>query len=225
MSVAAPGWRLRLRRPRLSLRSIPRAGLLCALVAVLNGIAWSVLVPPLQSFDETVHVYYSQFLAETANVPRPVEGSVLSDDEIAVVYGVRLFDVVGNTDARPPWSQPLEDRLDRTLARGPGRVSQGADGGVASTRPAYYALGAIAYRLTPSDSILDRMAAMRLVSALLAGLTALFVFLFIRELLPGQGVGVDGRRHGRGAAAAVRVSPASSTPTTRWPPRAPRCSS
>ena len=65
-------------------RRVPRAARVAALVALLNAIVWSLLVPPLQSFDEPVHVYYGQFLAETYNVPRPVQGSVLSEEEIAI---------------------------------------------------------------------------------------------------------------------------------------------
>ena len=60
---------------RARLKTVPPAAKACALIALLNGIAWSLLIPPLQSFDEPVHLYYGQFLAETYNVPRPVEGS------------------------------------------------------------------------------------------------------------------------------------------------------
>ncbi len=169
---------------RRRLHSVPRAAWLCALVAVVNGIAWSLLVPPLQSFDETVHVYYGQFFAETYNVPRPIPGSVLSEDELAIVNGVKLFDVVGNTDGHPPWTEVEDDGLDKALVSGLGRVSQGADGGVGAYPPLYYALGAIGYKLSPWESLLDRLEAMRLASVLLAGLTALFVCLFARELVP-----------------------------------------
>ncbi len=171
---------------RARFKSVPRAAKACALIALLNGIAWSLLIPPLQSFDEPVHVYYGQFLAETYNVPRPVQGTVLSEEEVAIVNAVRLFDVVGNQDGAPPWTR-IEDRaLDRTLGSGLGRVSQGADGGVGVYPPLYYGLGSIAYLATPSGNLLDRLAAMRLVSALLAAVTALFVCLFARELLPGR---------------------------------------
>jgi hypothetical protein len=167
-------------------RRIPRAARIAALVALLNAVVWSLLIPPLQSFDEPVHVYYGQFLAETYNVPRPVQGSVLSEEEIAIQNGVRLLDVVGNPDGAPPWTE-VEDRgLDQALDSGLGRVSQGADGGVGAYPPLYYGLGSIAYKLTPSHNLLDRLEAMRLVSALLAALTAMFVALFVRELLPGR---------------------------------------
>jgi 4-amino-4-deoxy-L-arabinose transferase-like glycosyltransferase len=169
---------------RAGVRAVPGAAWICVLIAVLNGVVWSLLVPPLQSFDETLHVYYGQYLAETGETPRPVEGSVLSDEEQLIVYGVRLFDVVGNAGGRPPWTSLEDVRLDQELARGAGRVSDGGSGGVGLYPPAYYGLGAVAYRLTPTDSLLDRIWAMRLVSALLAGIAVLCCFLFLRELLP-----------------------------------------
>lgn len=165
---------------------IPRAARIVAIVALVNGFVWSLLIPPLQSYDETVHLYYGQFLAETYNVPRPVQGSVLSEDELAILNSVRLLDVVGNPDGAPPWTEVEDRELDKALASGLGRVSQGADGGVGSYPPLYYGLGAIAYKLTPSHSLLDRLEAMRLVSALLAAVTAMFVCLFVRELLPAR---------------------------------------
>jgi hypothetical protein len=167
-------------------RSIPRAARVAALVALVNAVVWSLLIPPLQSFDEPAHVYYGQFLAETYNVPRPVQGSVLSEEEIAIQNGVRLLDVVGNLDGAPPWTG-IEDRaLNQALDSGLGRVSQGADGGVGAYPPLFYGLGAVAYKLTPSHNLLDRLEAMRLVSALLAAVAAMFVALFVRELLPGR---------------------------------------
>jgi hypothetical protein len=48
----------------------------------------------------------------------------------------------------------------------------------------YYALQAIPYSLV-GGTLLERLAIMRLLSALMARITALFVFLFIREALPG----------------------------------------
>jgi hypothetical protein len=158
----------------------------CAAIALLNGVAWSLLLPPLQSNDEPVHVYYTQRLAETGNPPRPIAGTVLSDEENAVINAVRLYDVAGNTSAHPPWTSFEDRELDRTLAAGPSRLSDGADGGVGVYPPLYYALGAAAYKATPGGSLLDRMEAMRLVSALLAAVAAFFCCLFARELLPGR---------------------------------------
>jgi 4-amino-4-deoxy-L-arabinose transferase-like glycosyltransferase len=167
-----------------ALRSVPAAGWLIALVAVLAGFTWSLLVPPLQAHDEPAHVYYSQFLAETGQTPRPIPGLSLSEEQYTLILGLRLFDVVGNADGRPPWTRAEDRSLDEALDRGLARTSQGADGGVGLYPPGYYLLGSAAYLMSPSHSLQDRLFAMRLVSVLLAGISALFVFLFVRELLP-----------------------------------------
>jgi hypothetical protein len=180
----APAGASVLPRARAAARAVPRAAWLCALVAVINGIVWSLLVPPLQAFDEPVHIYFSQFLAETGQTPRPIGGTYLSPEENAIVNGVKLFDVVGNRDGRPPWTDLEDERIDAALASGLARTSQGGSGGVGLYPPGYYLLGSAAYRLTPSSSLQDRIAAMRLVSALLAGIAVLCTFLFLRELLP-----------------------------------------
>ena len=101
---------------------------------MLNGVAWSLLLPPLQSSTKP-YVYYGQFLAETGKVPRPITGTVLSDEENAVINAQRLFDVAGNLDGHPPWTQ-LEDRgLDpRSPHRPRPRMSQRRRRGVGASR-------------------------------------------------------------------------------------------
>ena len=51
--------------------------------------------------------------------------------------------------------------------------------------PLYYLLETIPYTLGPQGSLLARVTLMRLFSSLFAGFTAMFVFLFLREALPG----------------------------------------
>jgi 4-amino-4-deoxy-L-arabinose transferase-like glycosyltransferase len=75
-------------------------------------------------------------------------------------------------------------QLQADLARPLSRVSSAA-GVAASEPPLYYALQAVPYYAGSSGTVLDRLELMRLFSALTAGLTAFFVFLFVRETLPG----------------------------------------
>ena len=73
-------------------------------------------------------------------------------------------------------------RLERALNTPASSASQ--DAGVATEQPPlYYALETIPYNL--GGTVLARLALMRLLSALMAGVTALFAFLFLREALPG----------------------------------------
>lgn len=54
----------------------------------------------------------------------------------------------------------------------------------ASEPPLYYTLETVPYYLGTTGTLLDSLELMRLLSALMAGLTAMFVFLFVREALP-----------------------------------------
>jgi 4-amino-4-deoxy-L-arabinose transferase-like glycosyltransferase len=183
------GWLRRLTAARESVRRVPRAAFVCAAVAVLNSAAWAILLPPLQAHDEPAHVYYVQYLAETGKIPRPVSGGGTSftQEEQALVDGLHLFDVIGNRQGRPPWSDAQRDALHKTLSGPLSRVSsRGGDEGVGAYPPLYYAVGALAYKAVGGRTLVTRITAIRLMTALLCGVTVLFVFMFLRELLPRQ---------------------------------------
>jgi 4-amino-4-deoxy-L-arabinose transferase-like glycosyltransferase len=169
-----------------ALRSIPGVVWLCALVAFLNAAAWSVWTPPLQSPDEPVHVYYVQYFAETGKVPRPGPMRSKSDEELNVEAGVHRADIVANFLGRPLWTELEADRLKRALDGRSSHVGGGGDAGVGGYPPLYYAALVVPYKLASlaGGDPPDRFNAMRLGSALFAGLTVLFVTMFLRELLP-----------------------------------------
>jgi 4-amino-4-deoxy-L-arabinose transferase-like glycosyltransferase len=94
--------------------------------------------------------------------------------------------VIGNTANKPPWAKEQLRSMNAQLARRPPRVGNGDVGSATGQPPLYYALEAAVYKATSHASLLDRLAAMRVLSCVFAGLTALFTFLFVRELLPGS---------------------------------------
>ena len=49
---------------------MPKAAWLCALVALANGLAWSLIVPPFEVPDENAHYAYVAQVAERGTVPR-----------------------------------------------------------------------------------------------------------------------------------------------------------
>jgi predicted membrane protein DUF2142 len=167
-------------RPNLP---VPSAAAWCATIAVGMGLIWSLIVPPLQAHDEPAHIYYAQFLAETGQTPRPKATGSYSPEEQAVINGVRLFDVAGNLEARPPWTEAQDEQLRRTLERGLPPVGQGGDAGVGSYPPLFYAAGSLVYLATPG-TLLDRVWSMRLVSVALAGVVSILLFLYAREIFP-----------------------------------------
>ena len=85
----------------------------------------------------------------------------------------------------PPSTAAARKRLDRLAEQQGSTLGEGGFTSATNNPPLYYAAEAAVYHLTPSSSLPDRIHAMRLLSALLAAATVLFVFLFLRELLPG----------------------------------------
>ena len=153
----------------------------CAGIACLSAASWSIITPPFQGPDEPAHFAYTQHLAETGTLASaseavsPEESLALEDlDHYAVIFSPAQG-TISSTAAQ----RHLESDLSRPLSR------RGEGAGVAASEPPlYYALQAIPYLLTSGGSVLERLAGMRLLSVLMAGVSALFAFLFLREALP-----------------------------------------
>jgi 4-amino-4-deoxy-L-arabinose transferase-like glycosyltransferase len=172
-------------RARLGL--VPAGAYLCALVALLTALAWSLIVPPFQVPDEQSHVAYAQYIAETGRPPsRGAQGQGVSAQERHLLKGLGWKQMVHR-----PWDRPLASfaahrRLERAVDAPASTVRSGPAGGtVVNYSPLYYGMAAAAYRLSPATDLFDRVHAMRLVSALLMAATVFMGFLFLRDLLPG----------------------------------------
>ncbi len=166
------------------LRRIPRAGWAVFVIGFVNVAIWTAVIPPFQVPDETGHFAYAQYLAETGQPPPQGPVAQFSPEEYVALANLFFFDVIGHQQERGVIT-PAEDRsLRAALAAGPSRSGPGGASSITNQPPLYYALAAIAYRASPSADILDRLELIRLVSALLAGLTVLAVFLFVREVFP-----------------------------------------
>jgi hypothetical protein len=168
---------------RRALRGIPRAAWACVLVASLSAACWSVITPPFQAPDEPSHFAYTQLLAETGRLPDSNSGA-FSQEEQVVLKALHQSGIEWHSEV-PTINSPVAVReLHEDLALPLDRTGSGGAGVAASEPPLYYALAGIPYELGSSGSLLDSLELMRLLSALMAGLTALFVFLFVRETLP-----------------------------------------
>ncbi len=165
------------------LADIPKTAWVCMLIAVLNAACWSILIPPLQGPDEQAHFAYTQLIAETGRLPSSSEENY-SPEEVAAMRDLEFGEMILNpgTDAVP--SRAQHEQLLHALARPLSRKGDGSAGVASSEPPLYYALQVIPYALGSGGNLLGRLELMRLFSALLAGLTVLFVFLFLREALP-----------------------------------------
>ena len=165
---------------RARVAALPRALWGCVAVAILNAAAWAMLTPVFQIPDEPVHIGYAQYIAETGKVPRAISPYFQPSEELDTAFQGVPFTVLGT----PTWSAADDRALDRALRRNLDRVSEEGAGYASNNPPLYYVLAAGAYKVAGSGSVLDRIMAMRLLSAVFAGLTVAFVFMFLRELLP-----------------------------------------
>jgi len=167
-------------------RAVPHAGWLVAGVAVMNAAAWSLLTPVFLVPDEISHVAYVQQVAETGRPPVPHDPPVFSRELRAAMVAVRSGTTTRTVWRAKPWTAAEQRRIDGLLDRPLARVGNGSAGDVDPEPPLYYALEALPYRAASSGTLVTRIAFMRLLSALLAGATALLAFLFVRECLPSR---------------------------------------
>ncbi len=167
------------------LDQLPRTAWLCAAVACLNAICWAFITPPFQVVDEPSHFAYVQNFAETGGLPKGEPGA-FSDAEELALRDLRQNQIQFDSTARTISTQPEQQQLNNDLAANANRQGSGYAGVASTEPPLYYALEAVPYTFAAGGTILGQLQLMRLVSALLAGLTAMFVFLFIREAFPAE---------------------------------------
>ncbi len=176
-----PWWR----GAQRSLGRVPLAAWLCALVACVNAASWSLITPPFQAPDEQSHFAYVEQLARNGRLPTS-STQEFAPDEVAALADLEVSRVSLQPQNHTIASEGRQRKLERDLARAAASSppDRGAAGVAASQPPLYYALATIPYALGSSGGVLDQLELIRLMSALMCGITALFVFLFAREALP-----------------------------------------
>jgi len=163
------------------------AGWVCAAVAILNAICWSAITPPFQVADEPSHFAYVKQLAEAHARPSshtfefsPEENQILIDLHEEPSAILPPSGAISTMAEQHKLKQDLSSTAELP------RDGSNAAGVATSQPPLYYLLEAIPYEVGSHGSLLTRLELMRLFSALFAGVTALFVFLFVREALPAR---------------------------------------
>jgi hypothetical protein len=160
-----------------------RAALTCALIATVSAACWSVITPPFQAPDEPSHFAYVQLLAETGRLPSS-QTAAFSPEEETVLGALDQAGVEWHPEVDTISSPAAVTQLREDLTAPLSRAGTGGAGVATSEPPGYYALETIPYYLGSSGTLLDSLELMRLLSALMAGLTAMFTYLFVREALP-----------------------------------------
>ncbi|HEX5147198.1 MAG TPA: DUF2142 domain-containing protein, partial [Conexibacter sp.] len=167
-------------------RPLPRLALAVAAIATCNAAAWSLITPAFQVPDEVAHVAYVQHVGESGApppVPRAIE---ISPEQRMAMADAGYGSFTAPTLHAAAWSPFQQRRLVADLRRPLSRRARVTVGEGEPEPPLYYALEAIPYRAAHAATLLDRIALMRLLSACLAGLTAMLCVLFVRECLPGR---------------------------------------
>lgn len=159
------------------------AGRWCALIALLNALVWSVVTPPFQVPDETGHLVYVQYLAETGEVPDNTGKAPFSPEEGATLDALRFNAIIGRPRDRAVSTDLLDAEVERLQRDRPSPVGEGGVIESSSQPPLYYAAQAAVYSASPWRGLLERLQLMRVLSCLLAAATTLFTFLFLRELV------------------------------------------
>jgi 4-amino-4-deoxy-L-arabinose transferase-like glycosyltransferase len=171
-------------------RSVRRAALLCATVAVLNSLAWGLLTPTFQVPDEPFHLSYVQDLAEHGKPPepKPFVADRYSDELGLIVSAANLVVINFNPFGRPSWSVQQDAELEAALAKKPSTDNPGAIGSLKDYPPLFYAVLVPLYEATHAagGSTLDAITLIRILGGLLAGVTILALFAFLTELFPGR---------------------------------------
>ena len=163
-----------------------RTALIVFLLTTLNALGWGFIVPPFHIPDEASHVFYAQYLGETGKLPVIHPGTDwYSADINAMLNDGAFYWVVGRSTSRPPWGPDAKRQLTRDQTANLERVGRGDAASASNNPPLYYLAQAAVYRAGHGLGPMNRLALMRALSALMAGLTALCIFCFLRELLPG----------------------------------------
>jgi 4-amino-4-deoxy-L-arabinose transferase-like glycosyltransferase len=163
---------------------VPVAAWMCALVALLNGAAWSIITPPFQGRDEPAHFAYVQLFAQSGTLPsRASEQSGFSPEEELVLEGVQQEKIKLGPETPAISSMSEQRTLTRDVNAGLSSVGSGEAGVATSEPPLYYAVESVPYALGAGNT-LAQLELMRLAGALLAAITALLTFFFLREVLP-----------------------------------------
>lgn len=183
-----PGWPARL---CALARAVPLSLALLLAVALVAGVAWCVVLPPLQGPDEASHFAYVQKIVETGSIPwrtgEPANPGHPYSTEVEVAgLCSGATGLMQNLAARAPASTLDEQACYAAL----NRLRHGArgDGGYTSAEknpPLYYLYESVPYLIFHNATFFTRSFAMRLANLPLLLALVCFTWLLSGELLLG----------------------------------------
>jgi hypothetical protein len=187
LGITSVLFQLRFVRRPASERRLGRCVAACFALALAHGVLWSVVTPTLQTPDENVHYAYTAYVREFWKPPG-ADGRTLRGPNRDGTNALRHA-IPFNVEGRPAWSDYDERALRRDLQdvqppdpRSAGKAARGS--------PVYYYVTAATTKPLSFMDDLDRLFAVRVVSAALAALTAAITVLFLAEVFRRIDLGV-----------------------------------
>jgi hypothetical protein len=158
---------------------------LLLLVAAIEVVAWSAVLPPLQGPDEDAHYSYAQYLAETGKKPAIDHGTGIASAEAdSAQAGFNLFALIGRPQARPFWA-PSEVKAWNAYEAKLGPESRATGSGpnaVAKNPRLYYVYAGVPYRVGEGARFFTRLFWMRMANGLLLLGTIVLTWMIAAEL-------------------------------------------
>jgi 4-amino-4-deoxy-L-arabinose transferase-like glycosyltransferase len=168
---------------------VPPVAAVVFAVALLNGLAWSLLTPAFQVPDETSHFAYAQYVAETGHRAGTAARPEFSSEQAAVMGAINTFGIIGRPLVRTVATRSGGAQIDRQIEEARDHAARDNGGGpstASSQPPLFYAIEAVPYRLFAWASLPVRLHAMRALAAVMFALSAALCALFVAELLPSR---------------------------------------
>ncbi len=160
-------------------------------IALIVGLAWCIVLPPLQGPDEISHFAYVQKIAETGSIPwrtsEPANPGQAYSTELAVAgLCSGMTGLAQNPSGRAPASAVDERACFAELNRlPPGARSDGGFTSADKNPPVYYLYETVPYLLFHNSTIFTRLFVMRLANLPLMLALVIFTWLLSGELLLG----------------------------------------
>lgn len=172
-------------------RRVPRPLLVLLAIALVEGLTWCIVLPPLQGPDEVSHFAYVQKLVETGSLPwrskPPAKPGHPYSTELEVAGACSgLTPLEENPAARAPASVTDERICFNDLARlRPGARTDGGFTSADKNPPLYYLYEAVPYLAFRGTTLFTRSFVMRLANLPLLLALVVFAWLLSGELLLG----------------------------------------
>jgi hypothetical protein len=172
-------------------RRIPPPLALLLALSLVAGLAWCIVLPPLQGPDEISHFAYVQKIAETGTIPwrggEPANPGHPYSEEVEIANRCSgLGGLAQNLSARAPASSVDERACYAALNRlGHQARSNGGYTSAEKNPPLYYLYEAVPYLIFHNATFFTRSFAMRLANLPLLLALVVFMWLLSGELLLG----------------------------------------